>query len=119
MTSHTEPNSTLIPARADPDHLGVATLSFGLSFAVTGLLDALLVVAKEISEDSLLTAMKAATGHHWVTHGVISIALFLILGLLFQRLGIGRTMTANGLTVTIAGSMILSSSIIVGFYLLY
>jgi hypothetical protein len=119
MTNLNATPARLGSAGTDPDRLGDATLCFGLSFAVTSLFDALLVVLKEINEDSLLAWMKAATGHHWVTHGVMSFALFVILGLAFQRLGIGRTLSANLLTAIVVGSMGLSALIMVGFYLVY
>lgn len=92
---------------------------FGLSFAITSVLSALLVVLKEVKEDSVLAAMKAITGHHWVTHGVLDVVLFVVIGLALAKGGQGVTMAADTLVKTIAGSVILSGLIIVGFYLLH
>ncbi|MBI3436853.1 MAG: hypothetical protein HY056_17515, partial [Proteobacteria bacterium] len=46
------------------------TASFGLSLGLTSLFNALLVVIKETNEDTVLAWMKAS-GHHWVTQGVL------------------------------------------------
>ena len=52
--------------------IGKYTRSFGLSFAITSVVSALLVIIKESSEEGVLAAMKAVTGHHWITHGLIN-----------------------------------------------
>jgi len=99
--------------------LGKYTKSFGLSFAVTSVISALLVVVKESSEDTVLAWMKAATGHHWVTHGVFNLILFCFLGWLLSMFnnGEGVAITPRGLILSIIVSLVLSWLIIVGFYL--
>ena len=59
--------------------LGSGAIGFGISYAITNVLSALLVVLKESNETvyNLLTAM---TSHHWVTHGLLDIIVFLVLG---------------------------------------
>ena len=97
--------------------LGRWTAAYGLSFAITSILSALLVILKETNEDTILAWMKAATGHHWVTHGLIDIVIFLLLGWLLARLGRGIRMSANSLIAVVAGAEILGGLIIAGFYL--
>ena len=92
---------------------------YGLSFAIVSVLSALLVVLKEIKEDSVLAAMKAITGHHWVTHGLLDVILFVVIGAALAKGGRGMTMAADTLVRTITGSVIVSGLIIVGFYLLH
>ncbi len=58
---------------------------FGLSLIIMLIFNALLVIVKE-SVDPLMNAMKAVTGHHWTTHGIVVMALFLILGFIFSGL---------------------------------
>lgn len=99
------------------DMIGGYVRSFGLSFAITSVVSALLVVLKESNEDTVLAWMKAATGHHWVTHGLFDLLLFVILGFVLAKTGNGREMSADSLIGTIVGSVILSGLIIVGFYL--
>ena len=101
------------------NEIGKYTRSFGLSFAITSILSALLVILKETNEDTVLAWMKAATGHHWVTHGVLDIILFLVLGWVFSRPnnGQGIRITPNALIICIVGSVVISGLIISGFYI--
>ena len=101
------------------NEIGKYTRSFGLSFAITSILSALLVILKETNEDTVLAWMKAATGHHWITHGVLDIILFLVLGWVFSRLnnGQGIRITPNALIICIVGSVVISGLIISGFYI--
>jgi hypothetical protein len=96
------------------------TISFGASLAVTSLLSAVLVVIKELSENTVLAMMKNLTGHHWATHGLFAVILFVALGFAFGKAnnGKGLEMAPERLTMVIAGSVVLSGLIIAGFYLL-
>ena len=89
--------------------------AFGLSLAVTSVVNALLVIAKETSP-AIEAAMKNLTGHHWITHSLAIVLLFLALGWILARTG-GNTLNVNKLIRALAGGVILGSLIIVGFYL--
>jgi lipoprotein signal peptidase len=99
--------------------LGKYARSFGLSFAITSVLSALIVIIKESNEESILAWMKAATGHHWVTHGVINLILFVFLGWAFSRPndGQGVDLSVNGLVGCIVGAVLISGLLIAGFYI--
>jgi predicted Co/Zn/Cd cation transporter (cation efflux family) len=101
--------------------IGKYTKSFGLSFAITSVFSALLVILKESSEKGVLALMAAVTGHHWVTHGLINLILFVVLGWALSRTnnGQGMRMGANGLVSCIVGAVIISGILISGFYLLH
>jgi hypothetical protein len=101
--------------------IGKYTRSFGLSFAITSVLSALLVILKESSEEGVLALMAGVTGHHWVTHGLINLILFVVLGWALSRAnkGQGVKMGANGLVSCIVGAVIISGVLIAGFYLLH
>ena len=96
-------------------------VSFGLSFAITSVVSAFLVILKESSEEGVLALMKAVTGHHWVTHGLINLILFVVLGWALSRAnkGQGVKINANGLVSCIIGAVIISGVLIAGFYLLH
>jgi hypothetical protein len=100
--------------------MGTNTKSFGLSFAVASLFNALLVIVKEGNEDTVLAWMAAATGHHWITHGVLDLIVFFGLGWFLSRLndGHGVSITGKALVATIIASLVISWLIIVGFFLL-
>lgn len=96
--------------------VGASTSGFGLSYAIISVLSALLVVLKESSE-AVHNGLAAITGHHWVTHGLLNIIVFLVLGLVLSRIGSGIRMTANTLIVTIVAATVISGVIIVGYFI--
>ncbi len=87
---------------------------YGLSYAITSILSALLVVLKE-SNESILQLMVSLTGHHWVTHGLLSVLLFVVLGAILSRRNIG--VSGNTLIASVVGSTIVSGLIIAGFFI--
>jgi len=101
--------------------IGKYTKSFGLSFAITSVISALLVILKESNEDGVLALMKAVTGHHWVTHGLINLILFVALGwaLTMANKGQGVKISVSSLVSYIVGAVIISEVLISGFYLLH
>jgi len=93
------------------------TISFGLSLALSSVLNALLVVAKEKSQ--VVTAgMQKITGHQWVTHVAIILILFVLLGWLFARAnhGQGPKLAVNRLTGIVVAGIVAGGLIITGFY---
>jgi hypothetical protein len=89
------------------------TISFGIALVITSLFSALLVVVKELSDKTLLPLMKAATGHHWVTHSVVDVILFLALGFLLTKVQI----SPERLSRMIIGAVVTGGLVIAGFYL--
>ena len=95
------------------------TISFGLSLALCSVLNALLVVAKEKSH-SVVAWLQKLTGHHWVSHVVITLVCFAFFGWLFglANHGEGLKLAAGRLIGIIVAGVIAGGLIIVGFYLL-
>jgi len=95
------------------------TTSFGLSLALTSLLNALLVVVKEKSP-AVQAGMKSLTGHHWVTHASIVLVFFVAFGFLFAWVkgGHGLSLPVNRLIKTILAGVVVAGGIIVAFYLI-
>ncbi len=92
-------------------------IGFGLSLAITAVISSVFVVLKEINAP-LKTWMKDLTGHHWVTHGILILAFFAGLGFLLSRYKLSDSMNLI-LSKIIIGGTLLSSVIIIGFYLLH
>ncbi|NOX34347.1 MAG: hypothetical protein GXP56_11550 [Deltaproteobacteria bacterium] len=101
--------------------IGKYTKGFGLSFGITSVISAILVILKETNEGTILETMKSITGHHWVTHGVFNIILFLVLGWILSKAnnGQGVNLSANSLVSSIIGTVVISSILIAGFYLIH
>ncbi|WP_332774932.1 hypothetical protein [Polaromonas sp.] len=98
------------------EDIGASAAGFGVSYAVTSILSALLVVLKE-SSGVVHDGLAAITGHHWVTHGLLNLIVFLMLGLALNRIIGGLRMTADVLVTIIVGGTILSGLIIVGYFI--
>jgi hypothetical protein len=99
--------------------LGKYTVSYGMSLAITSLLSALLVVLKELNEP-LLNWMKHVTIHHWVTHGIFDLIVFVLLGCLLTQLngGAGLKISTKNFITALVGGVVLGSLIVSGFYLI-
>ena len=58
--------------------------AFGWAAVVAVIFNTVLVFVKE-TYDPLNSLMKALTGHHWITHGLADVVVFLVVGLLLVR----------------------------------
>ena len=101
------------------DETGKYTRSFGMSFAFTSIVSAFLVIVKESNEETVSAWMIAATGHHWITHGLFDLILFVLLGWALSKLNDcdGVRISANLLIGSIVGAVVISSLLIMGFYI--
>ena len=93
--------------------------AFGYSLALTSLLSSVLVIVKEGNEP-LKLMMKAATGHHWITHGLIVLTLFIVLGFFLASV-IPRNSgieTYDRVATAVITATFLGGSLIAGFYFL-
>lgn len=98
------------------DHVGAFSAAFGLSYALTSVFSALLVVIKESSE-SVHHVLAVITGHHWVTHGLLDILLFVGLGLWLYSSRGDQHMAVDALIAIIVGSTLVSTLIIAGYFI--
>lgn len=60
--------------------------------------------------------MKAATGHHGISHGILVLIVFVVLGWALAQLGFGTRLSGNVLSAILTSSVVLSSLIIAGFF---
>ena len=90
------------------------TSAFGVSFAVTALLGALLVVLKEVNH-TVFQWMVGLTGHHWITHGVLEITLFFLLGVVLTT---RPPVNSRLLAAYVVGGAVAGSAIIALFFLI-
>ena len=67
----------------------------------------LLVIFKE-NVAGVEDFMKGLTGHHWITHGLFNLIVFLVLGLILARTAAAATMPVNRLIGYVAWSTVLS-----------
>lgn len=94
------------------------TAGFGISLVVTNFLNAVILLIKEKNE-SVMGAMKAALGHHWTTHGVIIIVVFLVLGFIFSGMKLETKFDSRQMLKYIVWAVIISVAITAWFFLPY
>ena len=99
---------------------GNAVEAFAYSLALANLLSVVLVIVKE-KNDAVMALMKSVTPHHWITHGLIVVMLFAVLGLV---LGAVMPQRADGpnynrAAVAILATTVISGLVLAGFYLFW
>lgn len=97
---------------ADDAGISATVAGFGLSYAITSLFNVLLVIVKE-NVPGVEDMMKGLTGHHWISHGLIVLIVFVILG--FALRGSAARMPADRLINYIVGSTVISG-LVLAFY---
>jgi hypothetical protein len=85
-----------------------ATSSFALAAAITVLFNTALAWTKD-AYAPLNSFMKSLTGHHWTTHGLADLILFIGLGLIFQKTHVAELMDPNRLISILVGAVVAAS----------
>ncbi len=89
-------------------------VAFGTSAAVTLLFNTLLTWVKEAYEP-VHSLMASVTGHHWWTHGLIDVAVFLLLGAALMPGSAGRQLT-RGNILALAAAVLLAAIGLAGWF---
>ena len=98
--------------------LDKTTIGFGLSAAVVSIFNTLLVIFKELTPP-FKNGMASAMGHHWTTHGVMVIVLFIVLGFVFTGIVKADSWGAEKLGNTLLWSVIIAGGALAAFYLMH
>jgi hypothetical protein len=116
MTTQTvAPGMRVEHAESTLDRVSVA---FVTSAAVTILFNAVLTLVKDSSEP-LTAFMAKLTGHHWITHGIVVLAVFLILGWVLARRDAAPKTGDTRLVAWLVGSSVLGGGTIAFWFLLF
>jgi hypothetical protein len=103
-------------AVADSDTVSAPIAGYGISYAITVIFNAILVVLKE-TIPAVHDLMVAITGHHWVTHGLLDLIVFVALGAYLSR-GDGLHVSGNKVASAIVGGTVVGGLIVVGFFVI-
>ena len=95
-----------------------ASIAFGISLAITVIFNTLLACVKDAYEP-LNKFMASLFGHHWTTHGIIDILVFLLVGLLIMRSSIAQKVNPALIAKLIYISTIASALGLIVWFLLY
>jgi hypothetical protein len=92
--------------------------AFGMAFAISSLFSAVLVVIKE-SSPGVMAWLKSLAGHHWVSHNIVVLAVFVVLGVVLTQFYAKKPISFNVVSISVVSATILSGLIIFGFFLLH
>jgi hypothetical protein len=96
--------------------LDKAAAAFGLSAAITIVFNTVLAWIKD-AFDPLNNFMASLTGHHWITHGLANVAVFLIVGaVLTQR---HFTMDGTRLAILVSGAVVVGGGGLALWFVLF
>jgi len=91
--------------------------AFGLSASITVVFNVLLAFVKD-SYPPLNAFMTQLTGHHWRTHGLADVILFVLLGLLFMNQSRSAKGMTDQLVVTVTAASI-GASVLLGLWFVF
>jgi hypothetical protein len=92
----------------DAPRLTAATSGFALAAAVTVLFNTALAWAKD-AYAPLNDFMKSIAGHHWTTHGLADLFLFVALGFLFTKSKSVEKISASRLTAALVAAVVVAA----------
>jgi hypothetical protein len=95
--------------------LTAATSGFALAAAVTALFNTALAWAKD-AYAPLTNFMNSLTGHHWTTHGLADLVLFIGLGFIFMNTRVGKNIDPNLLIGILIGAVAIAGLGLVLWY---
>jgi hypothetical protein len=100
------------------DTLSRRTYSVGISLAICSVVNAAVVIAKESSKN-VADWMQRIAGHHWTTHVLLVLTVFIALGWLINRKNTNAVpgMSPARLIGSVVGGVGAGVVIILGFYL--
>lgn len=112
------PTSKAPASASGTTSLDRVSAAFALSAAVTVVFNTLLAWVKDAYEP-LNTFMAHLLGHHWTTHGVADVLLFVVLGFVFLNLGTAQRMSPNRLVGTLVGAVIAAGLGLAAWFVLF
>jgi hypothetical protein len=87
--------------------LAAATSGFVLAAAITALFNTALACIKDVNAP-LKALMKSLTGHDWTTQGLVDLALFVGLGLIFMNTAAVEKINPSRLIAVLVGSVVIA-----------
>ena len=91
------------------------SVGFGVSFLVVSIFNVLLLITKETVAPVKIW-MKSLSGHHWTTHGIFVVVLFIVLGYILSKAGLDKKIDADKTSGLVIVGTVLGGLIIVGFF---
>lgn len=108
-------DKTSAAAKVQP--LDKVSAAFALSASVAFIFNTVLAWMKD-SVPALNSFMASLTGHHWTTHSLFDLIVFIGLGFVFMSTGTAERMSGPALIKTVIGSAIAGGLGLLGWFLI-
>jgi hypothetical protein len=113
--SYAAPAAATAPSEARVERTAIG---FGLSAAITCVFNTLLAWIKDAYEP-LNTFMASLTGHHWTTHGIVDVLLFIALGFVLTNSGVPDRIGTAGTTKALVAGVLVAGVGLLGWFVLF
>lgn len=117
MTAHTI-DAHRAPAPHAETALSTTAAGFSIAAAITLVFNAALTIAKDAYEP-LHALFQGLMGHHWITHGVVDIVVFVVLGLLLSRSEAVRKLSDTAVIGSVVAATVINGAAIALWFLLF
>jgi hypothetical protein len=117
MTSTETVSAAMKSANAGEHGLSHTATAFGIAAAVAVVFNTLLAWVKD-SYEPLNSAMAKVLGHHWTTHGVAVVLVFLIVGWVLSRLVSDPIKGSYGTIYALCAAVVLAGLGLAGWFIL-
>jgi hypothetical protein len=103
---------------AESTKLGHASTAFVLAAAIAVVFNTALAWAKDSCEP-LNSFMTSVSGHHWTTHGLADVILFIALGLISLKTNLAEKIDPNRLISILVWAVVAASLGLFAWYLFF
>jgi hypothetical protein len=98
--------------------LSSASAGFGMAAAITILFSTVLACVKDAYKP-LNSFMNSVAWHNWITHGLVDVILFILLGMIFSKSGLAERIAPSRLVSFLACGTILAGLGLFAWYVFF
>ncbi len=98
--------------------LGRSSAGFAMAAAVTILFSTVLACVKDAYKP-LNSFMNSVAWHNWITHGLVDVILFILLGMIFSRSGVAERVAPGRLISFLVGAVVVAGLGLFVWYAVY
>jgi uncharacterized membrane protein SirB2 len=103
---------------SDNTKLSSASAGFAMAAAITILFSTVLACVKDAYKP-LNSFMNSVAWHNWITHGIVDVILFVILGMIFSKSGLAERIAPRRLVSFLAAAVIVAGLGLFVWYALF
>ena len=102
----------------DTPMLGKRSAAVAAAASIAVLINTVLACAKDANAP-LKKYMASLTGHDWTTQGIAVVLVFVVLGLVFLKIGPAEKARSGAMVAWVAGAVVLAGVALAGWYMIF